>query len=170
MLFQSSPSSLISLRSVAIVTSWKADFRGDSVDLLYKILNSYMGKEYSQAYVRYASFVQSSGTGKSRQMDELAKRVVSIPLNLNDVRQDGKGFWFFCRPCCIKTHRLSYPLAFAYPPPDDAELQRWLKFENVYSDDELQRCLQSFIYGLMIVTHRRLIELGLEYRMVFFFV
>ena len=77
-------SSFISSRLVATVASWKESFRGGSADLLYRILTSYLEDGYYNAYARHASFVQSSGTGKSRQMDELAKRVVSIPLNLKE--------------------------------------------------------------------------------------
>ncbi|TFY52771.1 hypothetical protein EVG20_g10410 [Dentipellis fragilis] len=45
------------------VKCWNREFRGDSADLLYKILKSY--SEEPSASARFAFFVQSSGTGKS---------------------------------------------------------------------------------------------------------
>ena len=33
-------------------------------------------------YARYASISQSSGTGKSRMVDELAKTILCLPMNL----------------------------------------------------------------------------------------
>lgn len=45
------------------------------------------------AYSNYVSIVQSSGTGKSRMVDEAAKLVFTIPLNLRkQVETKGEDF------------------------------------------------------------------------------
>ena len=41
-------------------------------------------KDAKQPYARCAAFTQSSGTGKSRMNDELAKSIFYIPMNLRD--------------------------------------------------------------------------------------
>ena len=48
--------------------------------VLHSILRHYM--KVQSLYSRVVPHVQSSGTGKSRTHDELAKRIFYIPLNL----------------------------------------------------------------------------------------
>jgi len=60
--------------------SWDSKFVGDISTSLHGILREYMKRD--GLYARVVSHVQSSGTGKSRAHDELAKRVLYIPLNL----------------------------------------------------------------------------------------
>ena len=50
------------------------------VGILRRTLDSYINAKTN--YSRYATIVQSSGTGKSRMVSELGRKVVSIPLNL----------------------------------------------------------------------------------------
>ncbi len=63
--------------------SWKGSFRGSSADNLHEILKAYTKKPGNEYYARYVSIVQSSGTGKSRMNDELAKDIVYMPVNLS---------------------------------------------------------------------------------------
>ena len=71
---------------VVTMRSWDIDYVGDTSHLLSEHLASYPGDEGS--YARYTSIVQSSGTGKSRAIDELSKTHLVVPLNL---RQESKG-------------------------------------------------------------------------------
>jgi hypothetical protein len=64
----------------ATVKSWDNQFLGDITAALHDILRHYM--TVTSLYCRLVSHVQSSGTGKSRAHDELAKRIFYIPLNL----------------------------------------------------------------------------------------
>ena len=66
--------------------AWSAQYHGDT-DMLYAILTKYTATPW--AYARYASFAQSSGTGKSRMNDELARKILYIPINLSPVGTDG---------------------------------------------------------------------------------
>jgi hypothetical protein len=43
-----------------------------------------------EIYANYLPIVQSSGTGKSRMVDELAGEVFTIPLNLREADTTGK--------------------------------------------------------------------------------
>jgi len=70
---------IITLLVLATIKSWDSKFVGDISTVLHDILRKYMKPSGLYAYV--ASRVQSSGTGKSRVHDELAKRVLYIPLS-----------------------------------------------------------------------------------------
>ena len=50
--------------------------------MLHSILRHYMLAATADLYARVVPHVQSSGTGKSRAHDELAKHILYIPLNL----------------------------------------------------------------------------------------
>ena len=65
---------------IATVKSWDKEFVGDITSALHDILRHYM--TVTDLYCRAVPHVQSSGTGKSRTHDELAKRIFYIPLNL----------------------------------------------------------------------------------------
>ena len=66
----------------ATVKSWGKEFRGDLSMVLHGILRNYMAIARTSLYACVVPHVQSSGTGKSRTHDELAKRILYIPLNL----------------------------------------------------------------------------------------
>ncbi|KAI0308934.1 hypothetical protein OF83DRAFT_138866 [Amylostereum chailletii] len=109
-------------------------FRGDSARLLHDILASYLDSPTgTNFHARYVSHIQSSGTGKSRGHDELAKDILYIPLNL----------------AASRTSRF---------PPADHEMAAWIKnlpkgyFNTVYAEQRFQ----GFFYGLFTVTVRRL--------------
>ena len=70
-----------SIARIATVKSWDKEFRGDLSTVLRGILRHYMTIGTS-LYAPVVPHVQSSGTGKSRTHDELAKRILYIPLNL----------------------------------------------------------------------------------------
>ncbi|CAA7265136.1 unnamed protein product [Cyclocybe aegerita] len=83
----------------------------------------------SKSYARYANLVQSSGTGKSRMNDELAKKILYIPINLSVI---GRGF-----------------------PPQDLDVRIWLTTETKTRDECAQRC-QAFLYGALKQTKMHL--------------
>ncbi|TFK53306.1 hypothetical protein OE88DRAFT_1733256 [Heliocybe sulcata] len=109
----------------ATIRSWNREFKGAAVDVLLKTLSSFMDRG-RDPYARYATFVNSSGTGKSRIVDELGKRVVVVPMCL---RQGGTyGF-----------------------PPADMNLRDWL-LRRVLGDP----LTDGFIYALLTVTKAHL--------------
>ena len=64
--------------------AWVADYQGNAADLLEKIaITATSEPEYTvHACTNQISIIQSSGTGKSRTVDELAKRLFTFPFNL----------------------------------------------------------------------------------------
>lgn len=65
---------------LATVNSWNGGFVGNSAKLFEDILKEYM--KVNDAYARYVPVIQSSGTGKSKTQDELAKTILYIPICL----------------------------------------------------------------------------------------
>jgi hypothetical protein len=45
----------------------------------------------SNAYAKFLPLVQSSGTGKSRMVDEMAKEMFLIPLNVRRLEDKGNS-------------------------------------------------------------------------------
>ena len=68
---------------LAATKSWLQTFRG-TTDVLRNRIRRYMDPStpHSEPYARCAVYCQSSGTGKSRMVDELAKEIICIPINL----------------------------------------------------------------------------------------
>ena len=66
----------------AAEATWTQPYQGEFVALLKEAIERRSLSTYSQV----GTIIQSSGTGKSRLVDELAKSVFTIPLN---VRQSG---------------------------------------------------------------------------------
>ncbi|KAI0069211.1 hypothetical protein BV25DRAFT_1910906 [Artomyces pyxidatus] len=64
----------------ATEASWNIEYQaGDAAKTLFETLTWYL--EVKKLYARYIALVQSSGTGKSRLVDELGKLTGVIPLN-----------------------------------------------------------------------------------------
>jgi hypothetical protein len=71
----------------ATTRSWDHKFSGTSHELLREFMVKAM--RYQNNSARYSAIVQSSGTGKSRMTDELAKTTFTIPMNLRDPDANG---------------------------------------------------------------------------------
>lgn len=91
--------------ALATVKSWDKEFVGDISERLLGILHSYMKDETPPLYARVVPHVQSSGTGKSRAHDELAKYVLYIPLNL--AGPDAARMLPLCALLSLHSRRLS---------------------------------------------------------------
>ncbi|KIL64218.1 hypothetical protein M378DRAFT_628828 [Amanita muscaria Koide BX008] len=66
----------------AIENAWTTQYRGEAPAALWTRIKKVM-KQGNQ-YARYLAIVQSSGTGKSRMIEELSKKHLVIPVNLLD--------------------------------------------------------------------------------------
>ena len=62
---------------------------GETHKLLRSIIDDMnIGRDRAEGlYANFLPIVQSSGTGKSRTVDELAKLVFTLPFNLRDPRE-----------------------------------------------------------------------------------
>jgi hypothetical protein len=65
--------------------SWLYPFRGDAAEALWEYIEDYFSPSFpKKQYAHYAAIVQSSGMGKSRMTDELAKTHFVIPINIRE--------------------------------------------------------------------------------------
>src|SRR6266404_6949092 len=85
---------------IALVDSWNATFRGSAAKVLLMTVSTYLDKR-RDVYARYTSMVNSSGTGKSRMVDEVATKIVTIPMCLREEGSIGSSFL----PSSIFSHR-----------------------------------------------------------------
>jgi hypothetical protein len=73
--------------------SWERPYTGDAADTLYEMLCLY-SKIDKELYSRTVPMLQSSGTGKSRTIDEFSKTNFVIPSNLREEGTTGQGRLF----------------------------------------------------------------------------
>ena len=66
---------------LATINSWEHDAPVD-FSLLKGAMTVWMGEPSQEPYARSLAMVQSSGTGKSRMNDEMAKKIVYVPMVL----------------------------------------------------------------------------------------
>ncbi|KAG6882552.1 hypothetical protein C0993_010130, partial [Termitomyces sp. T159_Od127] len=72
--------------------SWGVEYRGFGSEALRRtILSHALDKRSQLFYAQAIPIVQSSGTGKSRMIDELGKTMLVIPLNLRPPKHTGKA-------------------------------------------------------------------------------
>jgi hypothetical protein len=62
--------------------AWESTFKGDLADVLLETIADYLSRERTP-YVRLTSMINSSGTGKSRVVDQLGKEVITVPMCLS---------------------------------------------------------------------------------------
>ncbi len=62
--------------------------------MLLRTISNLLDKD-RHPYARHAYFVNSSGTGKSRMVDQLAKRVITVPMCLRTSSNEGHTFCSF---------------------------------------------------------------------------
>ncbi|KAB5587907.1 hypothetical protein CTheo_8651 [Ceratobasidium theobromae] len=63
--------------------AWVATYYGETVNLLKTAIDNMNASRGNCDYTNFIPIIQSSGTGKSRAVDELAKQIFTIPLNLS---------------------------------------------------------------------------------------
>ncbi len=77
---------------LAIENAWTTQYRGDAPAALWTRIENAMKQE--DLYAKYLVIVQSSGTGKSRMIEELSKTHLVIPVNLRGLGETGVSL--FC--------------------------------------------------------------------------
>ncbi|KAI0258043.1 hypothetical protein BC834DRAFT_975730 [Gloeopeniophorella convolvens] len=116
-----------------VLESWDLQYRGNATDVLLNIISDYL-KTKRTNYAPLASIINSSGTGKSRMVDELAKTIISVPMCLRD--KDSTGF-----------------------PPADGSLRDWFAELPKSGKEETEKKLHGFLHSLLEVTLQRLKEI-----------
>ena len=74
----------------ATQNAWHAGYTGEASRLLLdRIRNFLPNPNFKQPYARYTAIIQSSGMGKSRTIDEMAKHELIIPIVLRPANSTG---------------------------------------------------------------------------------
>ena len=78
--------------------AWVHTFKGDTATVLLQTISSYLDKGRG-SYARQATIVNSSGTGKSRMVDELATKIITVPMCLRSEPSSGDPFCLSVLAC-----------------------------------------------------------------------
>jgi hypothetical protein len=70
----------------ATIDSWGDTYVGSAADCLWDTMEMHCKKKSYIFFTRYMHITQSSGMGKSRMVDELAKKHFVVPINLRPRR------------------------------------------------------------------------------------
>ena len=77
----------------ATIRSWDQKFKGNATNVLLGTISTYLSN-MGTWYANCASIVNSSGTGKSRVVDELSKKVITINICLRGDSSNGSLLYF----------------------------------------------------------------------------
>jgi hypothetical protein len=80
---------------LAAVQAWGSKFEGDAAFVLIETISSFLDKQRN-AYARLTCIVNSSGTGKSRMVDQASMKVITVPMCLREA--DSQGLIFGMHP------------------------------------------------------------------------
>ncbi|KAJ8453451.1 hypothetical protein ONZ51_g13590 [Trametes cubensis] len=110
----------------AVIRGWSAPFIGKHhVALASNIRNMYYGTSARSAYMGHAAVIQSSGSGKSRLVHEVAREIFTIPFNIRDPKEHINNG--------------------AYPPTDTAVHKLLMEWASEYSGLALQSRFHGFL-------------------------
>lgn len=115
-------------RDYATKLAWDSGFKGDLARVLFDTIADYLSNDRTP-YARLTTIVNSSGTGKSRMVDQLGTDIITVPMCL---RRKTGGF-----------------------PPSDVDLRNWLASRRGNSGS-VRKMLHGFTYSLLMATRKRL--------------
>ncbi|KAH9914972.1 uncharacterized protein B0H18DRAFT_1043513 [Fomitopsis serialis] len=115
--------------TLAVMSAWHQPYHGQAHEALWDHMHTHCEPNAFTRYAHHIVIVQSNGTGKSRMIDELAKKHFVIPINTRSTMSAEHG-----------RHGL------AHPPPDGAVLT-WLTAQSESRENTHQRCC-AFIQAL----------------------
>ena len=70
--------------SLAVISAWSTEYRGKSAESLLQSIDDVHNQPVERRYAKIVRIIQSSGTGKSRTVDEIAKTRILFPLCLRE--------------------------------------------------------------------------------------
>ncbi|KAF9218832.1 hypothetical protein BS17DRAFT_761849 [Gyrodon lividus] len=112
--------------------SWKRDYVGEAANALWDYIwdhNFITSLPIQEKYIQYAAIVQSSGTGKSRVIDEMSKSRFVIPINLRDETIAGYRY-----------------------PPRDVSVCSYFSVEEIITPREAYCRASAFLHALFETT------------------
>ncbi len=76
---------------MAAKISWNSPYIGDFPARLLADITSHVKESYAHGLGSIGAMIQSSGTGKSRTMHEIAAKVFTIPINIRQTESGDVG-------------------------------------------------------------------------------
>jgi hypothetical protein len=74
---------------IVVERSWNREFEGPATDVLLQTISTYLTERNKSKSSNCSPIVNSSGTGKSRMVDQLSKRVITVPMCLRGPGSNG---------------------------------------------------------------------------------
>lgn len=131
---------------VATAQSWQAPYKGGGANLLLESIEDFLNPA-REAYSNHTVVVNSSGTGKSRMVDELARTIITIPMCLRSPDTQGTSIGPF------GSDMPSDLMWIGFPPPDIA-LRTWLL--DSHTQLVARQKAYAFLVALLINTENSL--------------
>jgi hypothetical protein len=86
--------------SLDFKAAWETPYVGNSHELLLKVIQSVHAERFPEWYqspsgvddMSFMSIIQGASSGKSRTVDEVAKKIFTIPLDLKYVEDTQRRF------------------------------------------------------------------------------
>jgi ATP-dependent nuclease, subunit B len=148
--------------SQATWNAWNAPFMGKAHELLAITINAMNRARGTAPYANYLPIIQSSGTGKSRTVHELARLVFTIPFNLRAASEASGTLSHFIVLIISFYDNTGY--AFPVPDPsirDYLTRKRFLAEGGFFVDpkyDDIRAAYLVFIIELFKVIRAKLIQ------------
>ncbi len=137
---------------IVLVDSWNAAFHGSAAQVLLQTICTYLDTR-KDVYARYSSLTNSSGTGKSRMVDEVGANVVTISMCLREEGATGSS---------LHTNKFTIFTPFGTTtgfPPADKALRDWLttmtRTTNI-DQTVIDKSFQGLLTAILSVTQKNL--------------
>ena len=69
---------------LAVIDAWNRDYLGDAHKMLLRAVDELNDLSPGKSYTKIITLVQSSGTGKSKTVDKIARERILFPLCLRE--------------------------------------------------------------------------------------
>ena len=79
---------LVTCPMTAAVRAWNTGFKGDAADALRNTITDLLNPT-TKPYARATCIINSSGTGKSRMVDEISMFIITVPMCLRSRGSQG---------------------------------------------------------------------------------
>ena len=84
---------LVTCPTSATVHAWNSNFQGNAAEALLSLILELLNP-HIETYACATSVINSSGTGKSRMVDEVSKTIIAIPICLCQPGSQGASFHY----------------------------------------------------------------------------
>lgn len=129
-----------------IENAWEGEFKGAAADRLLETLATYLtAARDTSGHANCSVIVNSLGTGKFCVVDELSKRIITVPMCLRGDGSEGSPLRF------LSLEPYLYKPGF----PRDSDLRQWL-LSGQRDQRAIKRKLHGFIFSVLAITQKHL--------------